>query len=74
MKKAVRVNGREEWWTYEEWQFCPFCGSKGVWSDSGNDYYYGETLLCPSCGAVFSVVSWADRPEVFGRLRKENVS
>jgi hypothetical protein len=43
----------------EDWEatefFCPFCGKKRVWSDSGpGDYYMGPLRLCLACGVSFS--------------------
>jgi len=33
--------------------FCPHCGSKGLWNDTGSDdYYQGSPSWCLACGVL----------------------
>ena len=60
----------------EEWEktelFCPHCGKRGVWHDTGGgDYYVGETFICPACRHRFylpSGVSPCDKKQDAQRL------
>ncbi len=33
---------------------CIMCGTKGVWTGGGDDYYLGESSVCTSCGSSFT--------------------
>ena len=59
MTKSLKVTppGSTGGTRHVEWEFlpetfCPGCGHKGVWHETGSgDYYVGEDYGCTACGS-----------------------
>ena len=59
MKINIQLNYRDPVQFTEEWAplpalYCPACGQKSVWHETGpGDYYVEELHLCIACGSQF---------------------
>ncbi len=66
-------NSHHYWEEYETSDFyCPKCGAKEVWVESGSgDYYEGPAHFCSNCEFSFTMPSGSTRNGAWGEIPKQ---
>lgn len=60
-----------EYFTLED-EYCPFCGTKGVWKGNAGDYQVGVPRICTVCDTEYYVAAHNEAPkETLNLLRRE---